>query len=126
MSGWSKVNTELHAGFWDGNSRWVLRDENGTWQCSFAINIRVCSAPLAELWDVYYDLYMAWKHRVQRLLVQIVHVYREANCVADGLANHAFSLPLGFHSFPSVPSKISELVMKDANGFTLAHLVRIG
>lgn len=37
--------------------------------------------------------------------------------MVDGLANHAFSLPLGFYSFPS-PSEISELVTEDANGST--------
>ncbi|KAL9831279.1 putative ribonuclease H domain, reverse transcriptase zinc-binding domain-containing protein [Arabidopsis thaliana] len=56
--GWFKLNT-------DGASRGnpgpataggVLRDENGIWCGGFALNIGRCSAPLAELWGVYYGL----------------------------------------------------------------------
>lgn len=164
-SGWFKMNT-------DGASRGnpglaaaeaVLRDENGVWVCGFAFNIGVCSAPLAELWGVYYGLYMAWERGIPKLLlevdseivvgfftsgisdshplsflvclcygffsrdwlVRVTHVYREANCVADGLANHAFSLPLGFHSFFSSPVEISTLLLEDVDGSTQACFVRI-
>ncbi|CAA7016724.1 unnamed protein product [Microthlaspi erraticum] len=105
----------------------VLLDEHGTWICGFALNIGVWSAPLAELWGVYYGLCMAWEQRVQRdWIVRVVHVYREANRVADGLANHAFSLSLGFHFFPSSPFDILELVKEDALGSTRTRFVRPG
>lgn len=59
--GWIKLNT-------DGASRGnpglasaggVLRDGSGVWRGGFALNIGICSAPLAELWGVYYGLYIA-------------------------------------------------------------------
>ncbi|KAL0700346.1 hypothetical protein Bca4012_056468 [Brassica carinata] len=49
-------------------------------------------------------------------LVRFVHVYREANRVADGLANLAFSLPFGFHSFDVVPQEVVVLLHEDVVG----------
>ncbi|CAA7051378.1 unnamed protein product [Microthlaspi erraticum] len=92
-------------------------------------NIKICSAPLAELWGVYYGLLMAWERRVPRLIIEVeseivvkilhsgisdshplsflarlcygffsrdwivrvMHTYREADRVADGLASLTFS-----------------------------------
>lgn len=60
-NGWFKLNT-------DGASRGnpglataggAIRDEYGEWNGGFAINIGICSAPLAELWGVYYGLCIA-------------------------------------------------------------------
>ncbi|CAA7049841.1 unnamed protein product [Microthlaspi erraticum] len=60
-------------------------------------------------------------------LVRVIHVYREVNRVVDSLANHAFSLPLGFHSSSSSsPSDILELVTEDANGSIRVRFVRLG
>lgn len=61
--GWLKLNTD---GASRGNpglatSGGVLRDEDGRWCGGFAVNIGRCSAPLAELWGVYYGLYVAWE-----------------------------------------------------------------
>ncbi|CAA7038516.1 unnamed protein product [Microthlaspi erraticum] len=163
MQDWWKINT-------DGASRGnpglataggVLRDKSGSWICGFALNIGICSAPLAELWGVYYGLLMAWENRVPRLivevdseivvkilhsgisdvhplsflarlcygfftrdwLVRIMHTYREANRVADGLANHAFSLSSGFHLFTSPPAHISVLLLEDVNGSLRTRIV---
>ncbi|CAA7033568.1 unnamed protein product [Microthlaspi erraticum] len=140
----------------------VLRDEYGTWISGFALNIGVCSAPLAELWRVYYGLYVAWERRIPRLvievdseivvgffnsgisdvhplsflvhlcygflsrdwIVRVMHAYKEANRVADDLANHAFSLPLSFYLFTSVPAKLSMRLLKDVDGSTRARFVR--
>ncbi|CAA7030525.1 unnamed protein product [Microthlaspi erraticum] len=160
---WWKVNT-------DGASRGnpglatagdVLRDANGAWVGGFALNIGICSAPLAELWGVYYGLNLAWERRVPRLIlevdsevvvkilhagindahplsflarlcygffssdwiVRIKNTYREANQVADGLANYAFSLPLGFHLFTSATSEISGLLLEDVNGSSQIRFV---
>lgn len=71
--GWVKLNT-------DGASRGnpgeataggVLRDENASWRRGFALNIGVCSAPLAELWGVYYGLLMAWESKAQRVSLEV-------------------------------------------------------
>lgn len=48
--------------------------------------------------------------------VQISHVYREANHLADGLANYAFSLPVGLHFFDNVPRCIALVLTEDARG----------
>ncbi|KAG7571647.1 Ribonuclease H domain [Arabidopsis suecica] len=155
-AGWVKLNT-------DGASRGnpgpataggVLRDGDGAWCGGFALNIGRCSAPLAELWGVYYGLYLAWDRKVSRLVVEvdsemvvgflktgindthplsfmvrlchgfisrdwivrIDHVYREANFLADGLAEFAFSLPLGFHLLNSVPEFVASVMSADNLG----------
>ncbi|KAG7599188.1 Reverse transcriptase zinc-binding domain [Arabidopsis suecica] len=154
--GWTKLNT-------DGASRGnpglataggVLRDGEGAWRGGFALNIGICSAPLAELWGVYYGLYIAWERGYRRVelevdseivvgflttgispshplsflvrlchgfisrdwIVRIAHVYREANRLADGLANYAFTLPLGFHLFNSRLDALNSIVLEDAIG----------
>lgn len=154
--GWTKLNTDGASRGNPGNATAgsVLRDEAGDWIGGFSLNIGICTAPLAELWGVYYGLYIAWEKRVTRLEVEvdselvvgflnsgisnahplsflvrlchgfisrdwnvrISHVFREANRLADGLANHAFSLPLGFHSFTVVPDVVASIVRDDARG----------
>ena len=71
--GWFKLNT-------DGASRGnpglataggVLRNSDGEWCSGFALNIGICSAPLAELWGVYYGLYIVWEYKVTRLELEV-------------------------------------------------------
>lgn len=49
-------------------------------------------------------------------LVRFVHVYKETNRLADGLANLAISLPFGFHRFDSVQIELVSLIRKDVDG----------
>ena len=49
-------------------------------------------------------------------LVRIVHVYRKANRLADGLANLAFSLPFGFHRLDVVPRGFVSLIRENVDG----------
>lgn len=162
---WAKLNT-------DGASRCnpglateggVIRQSDGSWISSFAVNIGICSAPLAELWGVYYGLYIAWECNIRYLeleiyskivvgfltsgisnshmlsflarlcygflsrdwIVRIRHVYREANRLADGLANYAFSLPLGFQSFDVCPESVNQLLQEDINGYVTLRNIRL-
>lgn len=71
--GWIKLNM-------NGDSRGnpglataggVLRDGDGVWRGWFALNIGRCMAPLAELWGVYYGLYIAWERGIRRLEVEV-------------------------------------------------------
>ncbi|KAG7559018.1 Reverse transcriptase zinc-binding domain [Arabidopsis thaliana x Arabidopsis arenosa] len=160
---WMKLNTD---GASKGNpglaaAGGVLRDGDGNWCGGFAVNLGKCSAPLAELWGVYYGLYIAWERRVPHVIlevdselvvgflktgireshplsflvrlchgfiskdwtVRIDHVYREANCLADGLANHAFTLPLGFHFFVSAPTEVVSIVRDDVLGSTRPRMI---
>ncbi|KAG7559686.1 Reverse transcriptase domain [Arabidopsis thaliana x Arabidopsis arenosa] len=162
---WVKLNT-------DGASRGnpglaaaggALRDGTGRWRGGFVLNIGICSAPLAELWGVYYGLYIAWERRITRLelevdselvvgflksgisdshplsflvrlchgfltrdwIVRISHVYREANRLADGLANYAFTLPLGIHLFEVAPSVVETILLEDSRGTSFPRSVRL-
>lgn len=54
-----------------GGCRGVLQNGEGEWCGGFAINIGSCTAPLAELWGVYYGLLVAWKKGVRRLEVEV-------------------------------------------------------
>ncbi|KAG7533030.1 Ribonuclease H-like superfamily [Arabidopsis thaliana x Arabidopsis arenosa] len=163
--GWMKLNTDgaSHGNPGLATAGGVLRDGDGNWRRGFAVNIGMCSAPMAELWGVYYGLYIAWESRVTRLelevdsqivvgflttgisdshplsflvrlcygflskdwIVRISHVYREANRLADGLANYAFSLPLGFHSFVSRPDFVHSVLLEDLSGSTRPRNVRL-
>lgn len=58
-------------------------------------------------------------------IVRITHVYREANRLADGLANYAFSLPLGFHSLIDVPDDLEVILHEDSLGSTRPRRVRL-
>lgn len=58
-------------------------------------------------------------------IVRISHVYRKANCVADGLANYAFLLPLGFHGFESVPNSVRFILLEDAGGTVFPRQIRL-
>ncbi|KAG7548150.1 Ribonuclease H domain [Arabidopsis suecica] len=134
--GLAKINTygASHGNLGFATAEGVLWHSDGKWCGGFALNIGRCSAPLAELWGVYYGLYLAWaarasqvelevdsaivveflktgigKHHPLSFLVhlchgfiskdyevRISHVYRKANCLADGLANYDFRYRLVF------------------------------
>ena len=57
-------------------------------------------------------------------IVRISHVYREANRLADGLANYAFLLPIGIHVFVSVPDVVEPLFSDDVIGSARLRRVR--
>ena len=154
--GWMKLNTDgaSHGNPGPASARGVLRNGEGEWCGGFALNIGRCSAPLTELWGVYYGLVIGWEKGISRLelevdsimvvefltkgigdthplsflvrlchgfltrdwLVRIVHVYREANHLADGLANLVFSLSFGFHKLDAAPSDVVSLLREDVDG----------
>ncbi|KAL9841601.1 putative ribonuclease H domain, reverse transcriptase zinc-binding domain-containing protein [Arabidopsis thaliana] len=163
--GWVKLNTD---GASRGNPGFataggVLRDHNGAWIRGFAVNIGVCSAPLAELWGVYCRLFIALGRGARRVelevdskmvvgflttgiadshplsflvrlcygflskdwIVRISHVYREANRLADGLANYAFSLSLGLHLLESRPDVVSSILLDDVAGVSYPRHVQV-
>ena len=165
QEGWLKLNTDggSHGNPGVATAGGVIRDVNGIWGGGFAVNIGICTAPLAELWGVYYGLFLAWERRARRVelevdsqivvgflttgisdshplsflvrlcygflskdwIVRVSHVYREANRLVDGLANYAFTLPLGFHLFGSAPDCVTPILLEDANGVSRIRNVRL-
>ncbi|CAL2260860.1 unnamed protein product [Prunus armeniaca] len=50
------------------------------------------------------------------------HIYREKNCVADGLANWSYNMGLGVCYFDFAPSWIGSLVIGDLIGVSRPRL----
>ncbi|CAA7018347.1 unnamed protein product [Microthlaspi erraticum] len=165
MVSWMKLNTDgaSHGNPGLATAGGVLRNGEGHWCGGFALNIGRCTAPMAELWGVYYGLCFAWEQRITRLEVEVdslmvvgflktgiedshplsflvrlchgflskdwevrvTHVYREANRLADGLANYAFSLPFGLHSFDVVPPDLLSVLVEDERGDLFPRQVRV-
>ncbi|CAA7017011.1 unnamed protein product [Microthlaspi erraticum] len=160
---WVKLNTDEASRGNPGlaSAGGVLRNGEGQWCGGFALNIGRCTAPMAELWGVYYGLCIAWEKGITRLElevdslivvgflktgmtdshplsflvhlchgfiskdweVRVTHVLREANRLADGLANYAFSLPLGLHFLDSVPSDLLVVLSDDERGVSRSRQV---
>ncbi|CAA7036128.1 unnamed protein product [Microthlaspi erraticum] len=57
--------------------------------------------------------------------VRVTHVYREANRLADGLANYAFSLALGLHYFDCVPPDVLTVLREDECGVSQVRRIRV-
>ena len=55
--------------------------------------------------------------------MEIKHIYRQANFVADDLANCAHSLPLGLHIFSSPPASINHIIIHDMYGVAYPRFV---
>ncbi|KAG7594142.1 Reverse transcriptase zinc-binding domain [Arabidopsis thaliana x Arabidopsis arenosa] len=163
--GWVKVNTDgaSHGNPGQATAGGVVRDTERGWLSGFVLNIGVCSAMLAELWGVYYGLYVAWEKGYRRVvlesdsalvvgylqsgieethplaflvrmchgfisrdwIVRVTFVYREANRLADGLANYAFTLPLGFHLCNVCPDVVLPVLLDDTNGTAFPRNVRL-
>ncbi|CAA7019518.1 unnamed protein product [Microthlaspi erraticum] len=70
--------------------------------------VHLCHGFLAKDWDV-----------------RFTHVYRETNRLADGLANYAFSLQLGLHTFDLVPSVLVSVLCEDEYGNSISRHVRV-
>lgn len=66
--GWMKLNTDgaSHGNPGQASAGGVIRNGDGEWCGGFTLNIGRCSAPLAELWGVYYGQLVAWKKSFRR------------------------------------------------------------
>lgn len=109
----------------------VLRNEAGEYCGGFAVNIGKCTAPLAELWGVYYGLYIAWENQLPQVELE-VHSELVVGFLKTGIDD---SHPLSFlvrlcHGFKSrdwiirishVYRKANHLAIRLANNaFTLS------
>lgn len=55
--------------------------------------------------------------------VEVRRVYREANFVADGVANWVLPKPIGSYPLPEPHAEISKLVLVDVAGVSRVRLV---
>lgn len=68
-------------------------------------------------------------YRIRQLLsnedwnCQVQHVFREANGVADWLANHAHSFPRGVVEFCSCPAGCADRALVDTRGVCFTRLI---
>ncbi|CAA7013631.1 unnamed protein product [Microthlaspi erraticum] len=73
LIGWTKLNTDgaSHGNPGLATAGGALRDGEGKWCGGFALNIGRCTAPMAELWGLYYGLCIAWEKGFTRLEVEV-------------------------------------------------------
>lgn len=71
--------------------------------------------------DLQLDRYIALLKRDWE--VEVKHVYREANVVADVITNWALSQELGYHLLPTPPVPIRSLLFADLARITHPRLV---
>ncbi|KAG7593458.1 Ribonuclease H domain [Arabidopsis thaliana x Arabidopsis arenosa] len=100
----------------------VLRDGDGRWCGGFAVNLGKCSTPLAELWGVYYGLYIVWERRVPYVTLE-VDSELVVGFLKTGIRD---SYPLSFLAFiffVSTPTEVASIVRDDALGSTRPKMI---
>ena len=73
VEGWWKVNTD---GYSKGNpgsagGGGIIRDHMGNWIAEFLVNIDHCDSMLAECWEAFYGLKLAWDRGLRKLVLEI-------------------------------------------------------
>ena len=58
-------------------------------------------------------------------LVRVLHVYKESNRLADGLASYAFFLELGFIILNVCPENVTLILLEHANGTSFPRRIRM-
>ncbi|CAN1189364.1 Putative ribonuclease H protein At1g65750, partial [Linum perenne] len=107
---------------------------------AFTANIGDCSITRAELSAIIQGLKLAWAIGIKRIIVQSdsqtavsilqreatynhTHVYREANCGADYLANLGHSCNFGLHLFTQLDSVLAHWLRYDLVGVALPRVI---
>ncbi|KAG7578919.1 Reverse transcriptase domain [Arabidopsis thaliana x Arabidopsis arenosa] len=127
-TGWIKINTDgaSHGNPGLATTGGVLRDSDGNWCGGFALKIGICSAPLAELWGVYYGLYLAWERRLTRVELEV-----DSELVVGFLKTGVSEQhPLSFLSknetqeaFMKNCERFANLALADVIGFLASHCI---
>ncbi|CAN1816844.1 Putative ribonuclease H protein At1g65750 [Linum perenne] len=142
--GWSILNTDgsRHLHSESTAIGGLIRDDGGRFIRAFSANIGNCSITRAELSVIIQGLKLAWSIGIRKLLVQSdsrtaitllhraavdnhEHVYREANCGADYLANFGHSCNFGLHLFSQPDSTLAQWLRYDLVGGALPRAVLI-
>ncbi|CAL1377016.1 unnamed protein product [Linum trigynum] len=115
----------------------ALRDGQGRLLGSYSMNLGKCSTTRAELWGAIQGLQMTWDlgHRKVELQLdsmtaerdwelQISHIYREGNFLADHLAHLGHSLQPGTFVYNPTDSYITHWTLYDSvGGFTVRSII---
>ncbi|CAN1167000.1 Putative ribonuclease H protein At1g65750 [Linum perenne] len=120
----------------------LIRNEKGEFVRAFCGNIGDCSITRAELRAIVEGLKLAWSLGLRRIVVQTdsraavtilqrgvgmqhQHVYREANCAADHLANLGHSFDIGMYLFDFPDVSLAHWLRYDLIGVALPRVISI-
>ncbi|CAI9757970.1 unnamed protein product [Fraxinus pennsylvanica] len=98
----------------------VFRSQNGVWLGGFLVNLGHCNAFSAKLWGIYTGLQEAWSNGWLKVQVSC----REANAIADHMANLAFDQIDRFIWYDGPPSSASLLLFGDVIGAARPRMTR--
>ncbi|KAH9788525.1 reverse transcriptase domain-containing protein [Citrus sinensis] len=104
---------------WEAGIKWLLVEVDSLYVTQMiskqVVVPNVSYALVVAIWDL---LDRNWQ-------VCLTHIYREANSVADFMANMALSLPNGMHFFTSPPVGIYSVILQDMIGVAKPRIVPI-
>ncbi|CAN1123627.1 Putative ribonuclease H protein At1g65750, partial [Linum perenne] len=139
--GWSTLNTDGSRISSTGATSigGLIRNEKGEFVRAFCANIGDCSITRAELRAIVEGLKLAWSLGLRRVVVQTdsraavsilqkgvgmqhQHVYREANCAADHLANLGHSFVIGMYLFDFPDASLAHWLRYDLIGVALPRV----
>ncbi|CAN1192302.1 Putative ribonuclease H protein At1g65750 [Linum perenne] len=142
--GWSTLNTDGSRISSTGATSigGLIRNDKGELVRAFCANIGDCSITRAELRAIVEGLKLAWSLGLRKVAVQTdsraavsilqrgigmkhQHVYREANCAADHLANLGHSFSIGMYSFDFPDASLAHWLRYDLIGVALPRLVSV-
>ncbi|CAN1823301.1 Putative ribonuclease H protein At1g65750, partial [Linum perenne] len=118
----------------------LIRDDGGRFIQAFTAYIGDCSITKAELSAIIQGLKLAWAIGIRRIIVRSdsrtymsilqreatdnhTHVYREANCGPDYLANLGHSFNFGLHLFTQPDSVLAQWLRYDLVGVALPRVI---
>lgn len=102
---------------WDRNLRRVIIESNSL----VVVNLIYGGCFILHPYASLVNQIRAWLHREWE--VTCVHVRREANQVADCLAEMTLELPFGLHLLELCPPRCSSLLLSDVAGVSFSCLV---
>ncbi|CAN1126125.1 Putative ribonuclease H protein At1g65750 [Linum perenne] len=142
--GWTTLNTDGSRLTHSGSTAigGLLRDDGGRFISAFTGNIGDCSITRAELSAIVQGLKLAWSIGIRKIIVQSdletaisllhraaaghhEHVYREANCGADYLANLGHSCNFGLHLLSHPDAVLAQWLRYDLVGGALPRAILI-
>ncbi|CAN1191400.1 Putative ribonuclease H protein At1g65750, partial [Linum perenne] len=120
----------------------LIRNERGEFVRAFCANIGDCSITRAELKAIVEGLRIAWSLGIRKVAIQTdsstavsilqkgvgeqhQHVYREANCAADYLANFGHSFCVGMYLFQTLDASLAHWLRYDLIGIALPRVIPI-